>query len=261
MFQQKGYQFVFVTLFFSLIAQDRVLFAGEPGLDLTAGKLNRDSFLLCREIRTKLYGIRGQRVLFSKAYEIHEMADRLHRMVVLNAPVRGMDQALSDLRLLVDDMNHSMKTMGLPVFRDPVMIPTGPNGYVFYGGNGYPQPTYQCDRFFYRMIPEQSVRGVSRILSEMESSITELQAYYSPQQQQVPSQRSFPVPSLVPRSDSKLKTLPAPLRSPDVLQDKDDTRWQPSRRFAPILPPEVPRNQVKPPKGGPQILPPLPSNG
>ena len=259
MFQGISYRGIFVTLLFSFIAQDGVLHAQVRGLDLTAGKLNRDSFTLCREIRTKFCGMRSQRTLFTKAYEIHEMADNLHRMVVLNAPVRGMDQALSDLRLLVDDLEFSIKAMRLPVFRDPVIVPTGRNGYVFYGGNGYPQPCFQCDRSPYRMIPEQNMRDVGRLLSDMKSSIIELQAHYSPNQHQVPSQRLFPAPGLVPRSDSDLNPQSRPSRLPKLLQEENDSRWKPSLKSVPVFPPVPPRDQANPSQSGPRILPPLPS--
>ena len=259
MFQQNSYRGIFVTLLFSFMAQDGLLFAQARGLDSTAEKLNRDSFILCREIRAKFCGMRSQRTLFTKAYEVHEMADNVHRMVVLNAPVRGMDQALSDLKLLVDDLDISIKAMRLPVFRDPVVVPTGPNGYVFYGGNGYLQPCFQCDRSPYRMIPEQNMRDVGRMLSEMNSSILELQAYYSPHQYQVPSQRLFPAPGHVPRSDSDLNTQPRPSRLPELFQEENDSRWKPSRKSAPVFPPVPPKGQAKPLQSGPQILPPLPS--
>ncbi len=263
MFQRNSYRGIFVTVLFSVIAQDGLLFAQAGGLDSTVGKLNRDSFLLCREIRKNLSGIRGQRTLFSKAYDIHEMADKMHRMVMLNAPVRGMDQALSDLSLLVDDLNFSIKAMKLPVFRDPVNRPTGPNGYVFYGGNGYPQPCFQCNGFPYRMIPERNMRDVSRLLSEIQTSIVQLQAHYSPHLHQTPRQRLFPAPGTIPQSDSFLKTQPSRLR--ELFQEENDSQWKPSRKSAPLLPPVLPpvppRDQAKPFQSGPQLLPPLPPNG
>ena len=88
------------ALLMLVVLQGEPLFAQQVvSSDSIGSKLNRDSFILCREIRTKFRGIRGQRTLFSKSYEIHEMADRIHRMIVLNAPVQGMDQALFDLSL------------------------------------------------------------------------------------------------------------------------------------------------------------------
>ncbi|MDF1743080.1 MAG: hypothetical protein P1V19_05255 [Gimesia sp.] len=258
MFQRIGFRGIFVTVLFSVIAQDGLLFAQVGGPDSTAGKLNRDSFLLCREIRKNLCGIRGQRTLFSKAYEIHEMADKMHRMVMLNAPVRGMDQALSDLSLLVDDLNFTIKAMRLPVFRDPVTIPTGPNGYVFYGGNGYPQPSFQCNGFPYRMIPERNMRDVGRLLSEIQSSIVQLHAHYSPHQHQTPRQRLFPAPGTIPQSDTDFKMQPSRLRK--LFQEENDSQWKPSRKSAPLMPPVPPRDQAKPLQYGPQLLPPLPPN-
>lgn len=259
MFQRNCYRGMFIALIFTVIVQDGLLFAQAVEPASIVGKLNRDSFVLCRDIRTKFRGIRGQRTLFSKAYEIHEMADNVHRMVVVNAPIHGMDRALADLSLLVDDMKLTIKGMRLPVFRDPVTIPTGPNGYVFYGGNGYPQPRFGCDRFPYRMIPEQNMREMSQMLADMKNSIVQLQAYYSPPLHQPPTQRLFPLPGPVPRFDSNLNQRPQPARVPELLEDKNDSRWKPSSKTAPVFPP-VPRKETpKPSQSGPLFLPPIPS--
>lgn len=256
-----------VILLFFVLLQSGSLYAQARDLDLIGGKLNRDSFTLCRDIRTKFRGIRGQRILFAKAYEIHEMADNIHRMVVLNAPTRGMDQALLDLSLLVDDLDQSLKTMPLPVFRDPVTVPTGPNGYIFYGGNGYPQPNFQCGIFQcygppYRMISEQAMRDVCGILTDMKSSINQLQAHYSPGLELHPTQRLFPSPNPIPQLDSKQgrggQSQPPGLSIP--FRKQNDSGWKPSRKTAPISPPVPPGNQPQPLQKGPAVLPPLPSN-
>lgn len=257
---------IFATLLFSVLMQYNSLYAQGGELDSIGGKLNRDSFTLCREIRTKFRGIRGQRRIFDKAYEIHEIADNVHRMVVLRAPVRGMDQALLDLSLLVDDLDQSLKTMQLPVLRDPVTVPTGPNGYIFYGGNGYPQPNFQCGMFRcygspYRMIPERDMRGVCRILTDMKSSIIQLQAHYSPSLHFPPAQRLFPSPNSVPQFDFNREQgkKSQPLGLPGPLPDQNDSRWKPSRKTAPVFPPVPPREQPRPSQTGPVVLPPLPS--
>lgn len=259
MFQRNLFRGMFATLLISVILQGGRLYAQEEELALIGGKLNRDSFTLCREIRSEFNGIRGQRSLFSKAYEIHEMADNIHRMIVLKAPVRGMDQALNDLGLLVDDLDHTIKASGLPVLRDPVAIPTGPNGYIFYGGNGYPQPSFQYNGFPYRMVAERSTCELCQTLQDMKSSISQLQQYYAPQPRVEPGRRFFPVPGAVTPSDSDWGAPPQPSRLPEPQQEENDSRWKPSRRSAPVFPSAPPAYQPVPLQQGPQLLPPLPS--
>lgn len=230
--------------------------------DAIAMKLNRDSFELCREVRTQFRGIRGGRSLFAKAYEVHEMADKVHRMIVLNAPVQGMDQALWDLNGLVDDLDRSLHSRDLPVLRDPVLKPTGPNGYIFYGGNGYPQPCFQCNGFPYRMIPEQRLRAVDQTLNEMKSSIGLLIQQYSPQSRSLPEQRRFPTPQL--GAPVELETQPrltpvTPRRDTVPIEPEFDSNWKPSRQEPLSFPEPIPPNSSAPKLQGPQFLPPMPN--
>ncbi len=259
MFQRNLFRGIFATLLISVILQGGWLYAQGEELALIGGKLNRDSFTLCREIRSEFKGIRGQRSLFTKAYEIHEMADNIHHMLVLKAPVRGMDQALNDLSLLVDDLDDTIKASSLPVLRDPVTIPTGPNGSIFYGGNGYPQPRFQYNGFPYRMVPERSTCELCQILQEMKSSISQLQRYYAPQPRVAPGRNYFPVPGAAAPSESDRSPLRQPSRLPEPQQEENDSRWKPSRGSTPVFPSAPPAYQPVPSQQGPQLLPPLPS--
>ncbi|QDV51394.1 hypothetical protein [Gimesia fumaroli] len=245
-----------------VVIQDRSLYAQQViNPESVGGKLNRDSFTLCREIRTKFRGIRGQRTLFHKAYQIHEMADTIQRMIVLNAPVQGMDQALDDLRMLVDDLDQSLQSGRLPVLRDPVIEPTGPNGYVFYGGNGYPQPCFQYQGFPYRMVPEQSLSRLNQTLKEMKGSIGLLQARYAPLSRIGPERRLFPKPRPGLPSEVGREQPSTPLRQPEELQSENDSRWKPSRKEPSVFPPAIPPNRSVPSQQGPEFLPPSPSAG
>lgn len=263
MFQRIRIWGILAALLMIVVIQDGFLYAQNIQQMVNpasvGGKLNRDSFTLCREIRTKFRGLRGQRSLFDKAYQIHEMADNIHRMIILNAPVQGMDQALSDLSLLVEDLDHSLKTARPPVLRDPVMRPTGPNGYVFYGGNGYPQPCFQCQGFPYRMIPEQNLRELNQTLNEMKFSIDLLQAQYAPHPQVKPERRLFPTPRPGTPFDSERELPSPPLRQPDSLQPEYDSRWKPTRKEPDLFPPAIPPNRSAPSQQGPGFLPPIPS--
>ncbi|WP_339729464.1 hypothetical protein [uncultured Gimesia sp.] len=262
-----------VALLMIVVVQDGSLYA-QPGMnahqvmspEVVGGKLNHDSFTLCREIRTKFRGIRGQRSLFAKAYEIHEIADDIHRMIVLNAPVQGMDQALADLSMLVDDLDQSLQAGRLPVLRDPVIKPTGPNGYEFYGGNGYPQPCFQCHGFPYRMIPQQNLRELNQTIKGMKFSIDLLQAQYSPHPQVLPERRLFPVPRQGAPFETEREQPLQPLRQPgliqpDPIQPEYDSRWKPSRKPPSVFPPAIPPNRSVPPQQGPEFLPPSPAAG
>ncbi|WP_417383118.1 hypothetical protein [Gimesia sp.] len=221
------------------------------------GRLNQDSFTVCREIRTHFRGIRGQRLLFDKAYEIHELADNIHRMMILQAPVQGMQQALSDLDRLVDDLDHTLSVMQLPVLREPVIQPTGPNGYVFQGGNGYPQPRFQYHGYPYRMIPEREVKCVNQTLDRMQQTIRQLQAVYNPQPVRPSVRETFPVP--VPGQEfEKNRTQPQTKPVGPVLPGQDNG-WQPSRETVPRFPSVQPPRSNAPDSGGPEFLPPLPT--
>lgn len=256
MFQRSFFLSMFAALIIVSVVQQRGLYAQTLGVEVLGSRLNRDSFQLCREIRTRFRGIRGQRVFFAKAHEIHEMADDIQRMIILKAPVQGMDQALCDLNLLVENLDRSLKSTRLPVLTDPVIKPTGPNGYIFYGGNGYPQPCFRCEGFPYQMIPEQGLKQIHVTLQQMKSSISQLQAHYAPPVT-VPEKRTFPVP--VPRSDSDLRPA-APFRKSVPLSPEKDSGWKPSRKTAPVFPP-APKQKSNPPVlEGPQFLPPLPPN-
>ncbi|MFH1301549.1 MAG: hypothetical protein ABIK07_10855 [Planctomycetota bacterium] len=259
MFQRNIFQGIFIIILFSVILQDGLLYAQGGELESISSQLNRDSFIVCREIQTKFQGIRGQRSLITKAYEIHAMADNIHRMLILNVPVRGMDRALDDLSLLVDDLDQSIKAMRAPVLRDPVTIPTGPNGYRFYGGNGYPQPSFQYNGFPYRMVAERTTSGLCQTLQEMRSSISQLQRYFAPLPPVAPVRRSFPVPNSVPPSGSDRGAPPQPSGFPEPLPEENDSRWQPSRGSAPVYPPAPPARPSIPAQQGPEFLPPLPS--
>ncbi|WP_145229099.1 hypothetical protein [Gimesia algae] len=221
------------------------------------GKLNRDSFTVCRKIRSQFHGIRGQRLLFDKAYEIHELADNIHRMMILQVPVQGMQQALSDLERLVDDLDHSLAVMQLPVLREPVIRPTGPNGYVFHGGNGYPQPRFEYRGYPYRMIPEYKMNSLNQTLEGMQITISQLQAHFSPQPVQLPVKETFPAP--VPDQEfehNRTQPQTGPVGPP--LPDRD-IGWQPSRNMGPRFPSAQPPGLKAPASGGPEFLPPLPS--
>ncbi|QDT28053.1 hypothetical protein Enr10x_33920 [Gimesia panareensis] len=255
MFQRTKLWGIIILLVGLWVIQQRGLYAQSPGVEALGGRLNRDSFQLSREIRTRFRGIRGQRVFFSKALEIHQMADDIQRMIILKAPVQGMDQALVDLELLVSDLEQSLKSARLPVLTSPVIKPTGPNGYVFYGGNGYPDPCFRCNGFPYQMIPEQSLQEVFGTLQEMQTSIRKLQAHYAPPVT-APEKRIFPVPGA--GRDTGLP--PAfPSNRPRPVQPGRDSGWQPARKTAPVFPP-APKQQTSPPAvKGPEFLPPLPS--
>lgn len=267
MFQRTRHFSVVLILMGLVVIQQRGLYAQSPGVEGLGSQLNRDSFQLCREIRTRFQGMRGQRVFFSKAREIHEMADGIQRMILLKAPVQGMDQALDDLDLLVADLEQSLKSAQLPVLTSPVIRPTGPNGYVFYGGNGYPEPCFRCHGFPYRMISEQGLQEVFGTLQEMQTSIRQLQAHYAPPVA-VPEKRTFPVPvpgtDFVPQSEFPANRTPdsTPDRTPVRTRPRQPDRnsgWQPSRKTAPVFPP-APRKQTTPPaQEGPEFLPPLPT--
>ncbi|WP_278470802.1 hypothetical protein [Gimesia maris] len=220
-------------------------------------RLNQDSFTICREIRTNFRGIRGQRLLFDKAYEIHELADNIHRMMILQAPVQGMQQALSDLERLVDDLEHSLAMMQLPVLREPVIRPTGPNGYIFEGGNGYPQPRFQYHGYPYRMIPEREMNHLSQTLEGMQTAISQLQSQFNPQPVRPPVREVFPTP--VPDQEFKQnRSQPkaGPI-GPSIPDQKN--RWQPARKSLPQFPSAQPPKPKSPASGGPEFLPPLPS--
>lgn len=265
MFQRKIYGGILAALLMFTVMQEGSLYAQQVvSPESLGGKLNRDSFTLCREIRTKFRGMRGQRSLFEKAYEIHEMADDIHRMIILKAPVQGMDRALSDLNLLVDDLDQSLEAARLPVLREPVMRPTGPNGYVFYGGNGYPQPCFQCQGFPYRMIPEQNLRDLNQTLNEMKFSIDLLQAQYAPHSRVAPERQLFPAPRLGTPLESERGQPSQPLRQPeriqpDPIQPEYDSRWRPSRKEPAVFPSAIPPNRSVPSQQGPDFLPPFPS--
>ncbi|QDT43239.1 hypothetical protein Pan241w_33390 [Gimesia alba] len=262
MFQQYLYRVSLAALLILVVIENSTLYAQQTlSPELIGGKLNRDSYTLCREIRTKFRGIRGQRTLFNKAYDIHEMADEIHRMIILNAPVQGMDQALSDLNLLVDDLDQTLRAGRLPVLRDPVIKPTGPNGYVFYGGNGYPQPCFQCQGFPYRMVPEQNLHALNQTLKEMKYSIDLLQAQYAPHPQALPERRLFPTPRSGAPFETEREQPSTPLRQPEALQPKYDSRWKPSRKEPSVFPPAIPPNRSVPSKQGPEFLPPTPTAG
>jgi hypothetical protein len=255
MFQHTRHFAMGILLMGLVVIQQGGLYAQSPGVEVLGSRLNRDSFQLCREIRTRFRGMRGQRTFFSKAHEIHEMADDIQRMIILKAPVQGMDQALVDLELLVADLEQNLKTAQLPVLTSPVIRPTGPNGYVFYGGNGYPEPCFRCHGFPYRMIPEQALQEVFGTLQDMQASIQQLQAYYAPPVS-VPGKRTFPAP--VPgAAPSEQPSFPA--NQPRSLPTDRDSGWQPARKTAPVFPP-VPRKQNAPPAvEGPEFLPPMPA--
>lgn len=221
------------------------------------GRLNQDSFTICREIRTQFRGIRGQRLLFDKAYEIHELADKIHRMMILQVPVQGMQQALSDLERLVDDLDHSLAVMQLPVLREPVIRPTGPNGYVFEGGNGYPQPRFQYHGYPYRMIPEREMKSVNQTLDGMQKTIRQLQAVYSPQPVHLPVREIFPVP--VPDQEFEQNRTQPQTGPVGPALPGQGRGWQPSRKTAPLFPSAQPPKPEVPASGGPEFLPPLPS--
>jgi hypothetical protein len=258
---QRTRQFGLIVLLLGLwFMQERGLYAQSPGPEVLGSQLNRDSFQLCREIRSRFRGIRGQRMYYSKAREIHALADDIQRMIILKAPVQGMDQALVDLELLVTDLEQTLKSARLPVLTSPVIKPTGPNGYVFYGGNGYPDPCFRCQGFPYQMIPEQSLNEVYGTLQGMQFSIRQLQAHYAPPVS-VPGKRTFPAP--VPGTDSDLQPeFPAnrtPQRSQPLQprQPERDSDWKPSRKTAPVFP--APQQKSTPPAlEGPEFLPPLP---
>ncbi len=264
MFRQSVYGGVLASLFFSIVILNDLQLAQAGELTAISSKLNRDSFLLSREIRTRFRGIRGQRILFDKAYEIHEVADNIQSMVVFNAPATSMERTLSDLSFLVDNFEHSIKAQRLPVLRDPVITPTGPNGYTFSGGIGYPQPNFHCDIFQcygppYRMVPEQAVRNIDLILKDMKSSIRQLQIYYGPKPSAEPTNRYFPQPGPpVPQSDSNLGKQINPYRTPVPSQNRLTPGWKPARKTVPVLPPVPRKKQTEPAQKGPAILPPLP---
>lgn len=266
MFRQSVYGGVLASLCFSIVLQNDLQSAQAGELTAISSKLNRDSFLLSREVRTRFRGIRGQRILFNKAYEIHEVADNIQSMVVFNAPTTSMQRSLSDISFLVENFEHSIKAQRLPVLRDPVITPTGPNGYTFSGGNGYPQPNFQCDIFQcygppYRMVPEQAVRNIELILKDMKSSISQLQIHYGPKPRIAPKNRYFPQPGPpVPKTDSNLGIQPNPYRSQVPAHNRFLHGWKPARKTVPVLPPVPPKNQTKPLQNGPTILPPLPTN-
>jgi len=261
-----------------VVVQNGWLYAQGGGLESIGGKLNHDSFILCREIRTKFRESRGQRSMFTKAYEVHQMADNIHRMIVLKAPVRGMDQALFDLSLLVDDLEQSVKATRLPAFREPVTIPKGPNGYIFYGGNGYPRASFQCNGFPCQRAAEQGTCVLCDTLQEMKSAISQLQRHYAPRPRRELERRPFPVPSPVPLTDSDwrpqsqpqfqpqpLRLPPPPIKEPvkrpikKPLQEQNDSRWKPSRPSAPVFPSAPPANRSVPSQKGPELLPPRPA--
>lgn len=221
------------------------------------GRLNRDSFTVCREIRTQFRGIRGQRLLFDKAYEIHELADNIHRMMILQAPVQGMQRALADLELLVDDLDHTLAVMQLPVLREPVIRPTGPNGYIFEGGNGYPQPRFEYRGYPYRMIPEREITSLSQTLEGMQTTISQLQAHFCPQPVRAPVREIFPAP-FPDQEFEQNKTRPQTGPVGPALPDWD-SGWQPSRKTGPLFPSVQPPKLKAPASGGPEFLPPLPS--
>ncbi len=220
-------------------------------------RLNRDSFTVCREIRTRFRGIRGQRQLFDKAYEIHELADNIHRMMILQAPVQGMQQALSDLERLVDDLDHSLAVMPLPVLREPVIRPTGPNGYVFEGGNGYPQPRFQYQGFPYRMIPEREMKSLNQTLEGMQANISQLQAHFNPQPVRPPVRETFPAP--VPEQEFEQNRSRPEIQPVGPLMPDRENDWQPTRKSIPQFPSAQPPKPKSPVSDGPELLPPLPS--
>lgn len=261
---------IFATVLVFIVVQNGWLYAQAGELESIGGKLNHDSFILCREIRTKYRETRGQRSMFTKAYEVHQMADNIHRMIVLKAPVRGMDRALFDLSLLVDDLDQTVKATRLPGFRDPVTIPTGPNGYVFYGGNGYPRASFHCNGFPCQRAEERSTCVLCDTLQEMKLAISQLQRHYAPRPRREPERRLFPVPSPVPLSDSDWRPQPQPLHLPPPpvrepvkkpAQEQNDSRWKPSRPSAPVFPSAPPANRSVPSQKGPELLPPRPAVG
>lgn len=267
MFRRNIYQTILASLFFAILIQNGSLRFAEGGEPAAIGsKLNRDSFLLTREIRNQFRGIRGQRIMFDKAYEIHEVADDIQSMIIFNEPAANIEQAVSDLNFLVEDFGRTIQALRLPVFRDPVITPTGPNGYTFSGGNGYPQPNFHCGIFQcfgppYRMVPEQSVRNISLILKDMKSSINQLQVNYAPKKLEEPKRQLFPLPSpAVPQSDTGLRKQSNP-NLPPVPYQKNNTRgWKRPSKTVPVLPPVPSKSQTLPPQKGPAILPPLPPN-